>query len=208
MQKEIEKINGYLESRESVVVEAAHIYADKQPAEEQLTSALLASGVSAGLKARIVRTLLIDDYNVVEKTLNTKSYLDWLSDHGYVPDHVFMESDLVSDARELVKELKDRIPPKKFWIPKNDFRKQNHELAFWTRERKVFVVTRENRPSCPLLDAALYLRKSRLAAASLTVLPERYAPEQRATGAILEKLDRSLPIVNLYFSSKGRRIVA
>lgn len=208
MKQEIDQINQYLNESESVVVEAAHIYADREPGQEQQTGALLAARISAGLKPGVVRTLLIDDYNVNGKSLDVKAYLSWLADFGYNPDHVFMESDLVSDAHELIKELKEKIPSKKLWAPRNDPWKQNHGLAFWTKHDKVFLVTSQNRPSCPVLDTALYFRKRKLGGEALTILPETYLPQQRAVKAIMEKLERQVPIVNLYFGPNGRIVTA
>ncbi len=203
MKEIIQNIQEYIGSANAVVLEAAHIYADKQPHLEQQKGAVLATAVNAGLGIPTIRTLLIDDYNITEKTLDINAYLVWLTDHGYAPDEVIMESDLVPAAHELLEEIKDRVPAKKLSTSKHDPWQSNGALGLWTPVGKVPLLTSVGRPSCALLDASLYLRKSQLAQACLTILPQEYSSQQIATHAILKRINKSVPVVNLYFNSNN-----
>jgi hypothetical protein len=203
MKELMQSIQTYMGTSNSVVLEAAHIYADKQPNCEQQKGAVLAAAVYSGVGIPAIRTLLIDDYNVSEKTLDINAYLVWLTDHGYAPDEVIMETDLVPAAHELLEEIRDTVPAKKLSTPKYDPWQKNGALGLWTSVGKVSLLTTGGRPSCALLDAALYLRKSQLAPICLTVLPQEYSTQQVATHAILKRISKSVPVVNLYFNPAG-----
>ena len=189
-----------------VVVEAAHIYADKKPGLEQQKGAQIAAQLCEGLNVPSIRMLLIDDFNVTTRSLDTNEYLSWLSDQGYIPDEIVMESELVPAAMRLLQELKDTVPAKKLVVPKYDPWQRSRALGLWTRVGKVPLLTTGGRPSCALLDASFYLQKSQKGLVSLTVLPQEYSPQQAATMAILERVNKPVPVVNLYFQPNNGHV--
>lgn len=195
----LDQLAEYTQRANSVVVEAAHIYANKQPGLEQQKGAYLASKVCSGLTIPVTRILLIDDFNVSARSLDTKDYLAWLADQGYAPDEVVMESDLIPSAQELLKEIKEIVPAKKLSAPRYDPWQVNGALGLWTPVGKVPLLTAGGRPSCALLDASFYLIKSKKGSVSFTILPYEYSPQQAATFAILSRINRFVPVVNLYF---------
>ncbi len=58
-------------------------------------------------------------------------------------------------------------------------------------------------PSCSLLDAALYVRKSEFTEENgvcITILPEEYRSQQDTTKLILKRTGYNIPILNVYFN--------
>lgn len=203
----LDELVGYSQDAGSMVVEAAHIYANKQPGLEQQKGVYLASKVCSGLTIPVTRILFIDDFNVSARSLDTKDYLAWLADQGYTPDEVVMESDLVPSAQELLKEIKDVVPAKKLSVPRHGPWQVNGALGLWTPVGKVPLLTAGGRPSCALLDASFYLIKSKKGSVSFTILPHEYSPQQDATLAILRRINKFVPVVNLYFHLDNPNII-
>lgn len=198
MKAEIEEINQYLGGAESVIIEAAHIYADKQPGGEQKVGAQIAAQISAGLNAMTRRVLLIDDYNIGQKTLDIDAYVAAVSGWGFIPDDLFMESDLVTEAPFLVDRIRNRKSTKlKNW--------EGSGVRFWTPHGIVGLIKPDGRPTCPALDALLYEKKATLGSACVTVLPIEYSTQQQATQSVMGKAGISIPIANLYFDQRGGR---
>lgn len=198
MKQDKEKINSHLNGASSVVLEAAHIYADKTPGDEQRIGAEIASELSESFHATVRKALLIDDFNITAKTLDTGFYLEQLKSWGFSPDDVFMESDLVPAAPDLVNRIKALKSAKvKNWDGRGS--------RIWSPNGMVGLIKPDGRPTCPALDALLYEKKSRLAQAAVTVLPLSYADQQIATQTVMEKAGISIPIVNVFFDAKGGR---
>lgn len=201
--KEIEEINKFIDGAETVVVEAAHIYADKEPGDEQRIAAQIAAQVSVGLAARARKALLIDNLNVAQNTLNKDAYLAQLSAWGFIPDDVFMETDLVSGVTESG-GLIDTIRQRRLVKIKNG---EGLTKRFWNQDKgeMLTLVKKDGTPTCPALDALLYKRKSSLGSACVTILPLSYADQQTATQTIMQKAGISIPVANLYFDPTGGR---
>lgn len=199
LEEVIKKVQEHTAVASLVVVEAAHIYADQQPCAEQAVSASIAAEIGFNLGKPMHRMLLVDDYHPMAKTLELDSYIDWLSGQGYSTDEVIMESSLVQDAQELLEQIKQSVPKKKIALSKGDGWKPSLGLGLWTRMGKIPLLTSYGRPSCELLDAALYLKKSQLSETCLTILPNHYISEQSRTQAILGSIGHRISLVNIYF---------
>lgn len=205
MKEQIEQVNRFLGGAETVVIEAAHIYADQEPGDEQKIGAQIAAQISAGLEARARKALLIDNLNVAKSTLSKEAYLAQLKAWGFIPDDVFMETDLVAGVTE-AGGLIDVIKQRRLVKVKNG---EGLTKRFWDQdqEKMIGLVKKDGIPTCPALDALLYKRKSSLGQACVTILPGTYADQQIATQSIMKKAGISVPIANLFFNQTGGRIL-
>lgn len=201
MKQEIDQLNEYFQGSETVIVEAAHIYADKQPGDEQRIGAQIAAQISASLNARVRNALLIDNLNVAQSILDKDEYLTQLSSWGFVPDSVFMEKDMVPGVIG-TGGLVDQINEQKTAKIKNG---EGLTKRFWTPEGMVLLVKPNGIPTCAALDASFYKQKSSLAQACLTILPDGYQDQQKTTQTIMQKAGILIPVANLYFDQKGGR---
>lgn len=203
MKEHIEQINDFLEGAETVVVEAAHIYADKEPGDEQRISAEIGTQISAGLSPRVRKLLLIDDLNITQNTLNQPDYLILLKEWGFIPDEVFLEKDMVPGVigpdgiLEKIKQAKSAKikngegQTKRFWAPNPD--------------RMIKLVKADGIPTCAALDSVFSRQKSTMAQGAVTILPENYMDQQRETQTIMQRAGIVLPTANIYFSPTGGR---
>ena len=89
-------------------VEYAHIYTDEKFGFEQRKSIEVLKDIIKRLKRMkkgYVLTVLIDEYNPIESTLNIKEFLAYLKKFQAKPDFVCFESKLVPYYKLLLKEM-------------------------------------------------------------------------------------------------------
>lgn len=204
--KEIYKdIDKYIKPEDKVALEAAHIYMDQKPTEEQKNGASIGYEL-AQCFPRSRKLLMIDDLNVTSQSLDTAQYLEWLKGFGFSPDEVFMESNLVDSGISLLQRIKETVKKKKLAIKTPLAGSEAQPIGLRTALGRVPLITEKGRLSCALLDAAFYLRKAQTTYVSLTILPESYAPQQQATFEVLKAAGEHLRIVNVFFdpASKDR----
>lgn len=200
MKEEIDQINQYFQGADTVVVEAAHIYADKEPGEEQKIGAQIAAQISAGLAARARKALLIDNLNIAQNILDKDAYLSQLKAWGFEPDDVFMEKDMVEGVLEeggLIDKIKENKSAK---IKNGD----GLTKRIWTPDGMIGLVKPNGIPTCAALDAVFSYRKSLIGQGCVTILPESYIDQQKTTQEILTKAGISISIANLFFNQKTR----
>lgn len=195
----LKEIAEYTKDANIVVVEAAHIYTDQTPSEEQSAGVLVAGTILEAISPPVRRLLFIDDFHPTESTLDIKAYQEWLVNLGYPVDQTLFESVLVSDAHQLLAKIKEVVPKKKLSYPKNDVWQSSPSIGLWTPRGKISLITGQGDPSCSLLDASLYLKKAEMGEIALTVLPQCYLPQQLDTIALLAKAGHVLPIINVFF---------
>lgn len=202
MSKELQSYIG----TKKIVIEAGHIQAAIEPGVEQKQGVGVALGLLANISNPIHKTLLVDDRKSLVKSRDLHSYIRWLSDLGYKPDTVFLESELFKPSMELYQELRDRYPhdflthmPSRGRIYRGEGIKTSVGLTS--------LLTQSGQPSVELMDAALYLEKERLGDASLTVLPEKYRGEQKKTMGILGKAKRNVSAAQVFFREGSERIL-
>lgn len=192
----LEKISEYTKSAGNVVVEAAHIYADQEPNGEHSAGAIVASKVLQRVYSSTQRLLFIDDFHPQQFLLNVDSYHAWLASYGFVVDQTVFESELVPEAHLLLAKIKDVVVSKK----KLSYSKDNSSsVGLWTPRGKVPLITQGGKPSCYLLDAALYTKKAGIGDLALTILPESYLDQQLKTLAVLRRVGHTSLIINMFF---------
>ncbi len=207
MKKELlNQISEYTNATGSVVIEAAHIYADQQVGKEQVIGAVLAAEIVACITRPIHRMLLIDDIHTKDNSLDLAEYRSFLTHNGFDIDELVLESVLNSQAYDLLRQIKEVIPKKKLWQPKNDFY-ESMALGMWTRNGKVSLLDADHKPSCHLLDAAFYIDKAKKASLAITVLPSQYIPQQQKTLSILERINMNFNILNVFFDQSNPEII-
>lgn len=197
----------YTKAVDIVVVEAAHIYADNEPGQEQQVSSLVASEVLACLNKPTHKTLLIDDIHITSPTLNLDFYTQWLAEQGYSVDEVVMESSLIQDSKQLLDQLRAVVPPRKLVSAKKEPWELNGSMAtgLWTEVGKVSLLTPAGQPTCNLLDAALYIKKAQVGETCVTILPtpdgqNNYVKQQLQTLAVLRRVRPDISVVNIFFN--------
>lgn len=195
----LKEIAEYTKGANIVVVEAAHIYTDQNPSEEQSGGAIVARALLEAISSPTQRMLFIDDFHPTEPTLDISAYQGWLANLGYPVDQTLFESALVPDAHLLLAKIKEIVPKKKLSYPKNDGWQSSPAIGLWTPRGKVSLITHQGDPSCSLLDASLYLKKAEMGEVALTVLPQCYLPQQLDTLALLAKVGHASPIINVFF---------
>lgn len=79
-------------------LEYAHIYLDEEIGEEIFEAARLASSFFKLLNENgntVVRSVMIDDYNPVERILDENKFLKTLDEKNVLPDYLVYEADLI-----------------------------------------------------------------------------------------------------------------
>lgn len=101
-----------------VVIEAAHLHADRNPSQTQFDTAVLRNTFIRKLKSEgftgvVDNILMIDDYHVVNR-LDYKKYVVSLERKKFIPDFVILESSPVirAVAIEVLKKLIKLVPGK------------------------------------------------------------------------------------------------
>jgi len=205
MKEVLQNLIEYTQSAETVVVEAAHIYADKEPGQEQKGGSVVASEVLCALNKPTHKILLIDDIHVANSTIDLASYSQWLVKQGFMVDEVVMESTLIPDAHQLLGKIKEVVSPKKLVAARKEVGELNGFLGLWTEAGKVPLLTSGGQPTCNLLDAAFYIRKAQLGETCVTILPKpdgqnNYIKQQLQTLAVLRRVRPDISVVNIFFN--------
>lgn len=194
----LEKMLKYTKSAENVVVEASHIYADQEPNGEHSAGAIVASKVLQRVYSSAQRLLFIDDFHPQRFLLNVDSYHAWLASYGFVVDQTVFESELVPEARLLRAIIEEAVPKKVSYSKDN-----SSSVGLWTPRGKVPLITQDGKPSCYLLDAALYIKKAGIGDLAITILPESYLDQQLKTLAVLRRVGHSSQIINMFFDPRN-----
>lgn len=198
----------------SIVMEAGHFYVDPTGFESSdnaivheisATIGVMASNNLRKLGMNIMTLLFVDDLHAhkpqtpesVTHTLDTK--LEQYDNLGFQPDKIIFETALKEDALNFVGELPpERIKKKK----KQVIFKRFDPLGKW--EGNITLIDEFGKPSCALLDAVLYQKKSQLInqkGICITVLPLEYSSQQDKTKIILQSAGYKIPILNIYFTT-------
>lgn len=195
MNKELQSYIGL----KKVVIEAGHVQAQTSPGVEQQQSIDIALNLMTRF-SNVHNTLLIDDRRQQLRSGDITGYLRWLGDHGYKPHTVFLESELFKPAMELYREIKDRYPNDESLthMPTRGRRCGGGEGVL-TPAGPTTLLTPSGEPSVELMDASLYLEKSRLGDVSLTILPDRFGRQQRKTMALLDKVGEKVSVAHVFF---------
>lgn len=175
----------------SICVEAAHIYMDEKPDESHKISAQIGAELMARLKEdghMVTKQLFIDDYNPnpANFVLDVDSYLELIGSYGFSPDILTFESSLEMPANNLLAKI----------ITQNNL--VRHQQKVYLEKKKACLVN-NNRPTCNLLDAALYIAKLSMFEMAITVLPKSLKGQQKKVQKILKILGYyKIPIFNIY----------
>jgi len=176
----------------SICVEAAHIYMDEKPNKSHRISAQIGADISTQLKKDgyiVIKQLFIDDYNPVAKNfiLDIDNYLELISSWGFSPDIITFEKLLESPANNLLAKI----------TTQNNL--IYHEKKVYLEKKKACLVD-NNRPTCNLLDTALYIAKLSMFEMVITILPKIFKGQQKKVQKILKILGySSIPIFNIYY---------
>lgn len=180
----------------SVVLEAAHFYV-----QDGLTDGVLAGAQVAfdlielmttihGLSP--IKMLFIDD--VVNKKAEMGSGVDFgqiihstivpgaigiLSNMGYIPDQVVMESDLIGPGNSYIQDLLNRGLAKSY---KGLVMLKNPWIRLQGKAGDQSI------PACETLDATLYAQKLSSYGGAITVLPNGYQAQQSKTRSVLHAI--------------------
>lgn len=177
-------------------VEAGHFYANETIGHEQeigveVGKAVLEVLSEIGIKA--TTCLLIDDYHAHDTGGIIEGNVKQLGKLGFVPEMVFSEKRMISEAWGILGDLtklgkvKDKRDGRRFlkdgWIHLAD---------------TIY-------PTCSLMDAALYKTKHGMfSGVCVTVLPGSYIDQQEKTKQILKSAGLKIPILNVFFNSEGK----
>ncbi len=187
----------YLTQHASALIEGGHLYANEELTDIHYTSTQIALKVSASLREMGLATTLcafIDDYNAPDTSATVN--LARLEAQGFSPDVVFREKDYQDSAHAILATLvgcnraKARSSTGDWHLKDDSFAK---------------LMTSHGRPTCALLDAALYCHKqATYGGVCVTVLPDTHAyrTQQNNTKTILRAAGKSIPLLNIYFMSQ------
>ncbi|MBT3814506.1 hypothetical protein HOE37_03965 [Candidatus Woesearchaeota archaeon] len=193
---------------EKIIIEAGHIYTNQEvnPKHElgAKVGALLGNFLM-GLGYETENWLFVDDYNPQfeewPQELDLNEYQKKLTGWGFSPDLTKFEKDLVGLAQEKLEELlKTGVAGEK---------KKGGRIVIYGSSAQLYDPN-ENKYSCALLDACLYLQKLEQGDFTLTILPcfdqygNLYYSQQQKTFQILSHLDVDpTKILPIYFFSPG-----
>lgn len=180
----------------SVVLEAAHFYVQDGLTDEVLAGAQVAFDLielMTGMHGFTpTKMLFIDD--VINKKEEMGAGADFgqiihstivpgaigiLSNMGYIPEQVVMESDLIGPGNSHIQDLLSRglaKPHKGLVMLKNP----------WIRLQG--KAGDQSIPACETLDATLYSRKLSTYGGAITVLPNGYQAQQSKTRSVLHAI--------------------
>lgn len=171
----------------SIVVEAGHFYANREPDAEVETGTLLGVGVLGFLEqigAETSTIVFVDDLVNKPEELSgppnqifIQAGLDMIANLGFKPKSIVYESQLIAEGGKIISQLeltdktkvyKNRLMLKNGWVPLTG---KNGDSTI---------------PSCQALDAALYEQKISEHGGAITVLERSYARQQQQTKLVLE----------------------
>ena len=189
--------------RPAVVVEAAHIYTDEQPTRKHEQGAEIGGRVAsflAGMGLDVQRMLFVDDLNAHSQDLDLSSYQSMISERGFSPDVLIMESTLQEDADEIIRSLQD--------TGHTETNKHGAIILKKPYKRAKEIVLKKSpgrgeTAACAALDAALYLKKREGAGISVTVLHEEWREQQEDVRRVLEALGVDIPVLEIYYDDEG-----
>lgn len=183
-------------AQKAAVVEAGHFYANDQITEEELHGLNIGTEVSKKLQDMglvVIPCLLVDNYNAPD--IYSDKNLSQLKQEGYPTDWVFWEREVTPDAKELLVKLSEtnKIKSKRG----NTYLKEGFSL----------LVDDKGKYSCTILDAGLYINKFYLSnGICVTVLPEKFKPQQETTKRILKAAGYTIPILNIYYGNDSEKV--
>lgn len=177
----------------TVCVEAAHIYMDETLGAHHLEAARMGNDIAEELTERanlsVSKVLFIDDYNPNPDSwvLDVDEYVSSISEVGFVPNLIVKESSLEIPAMVLFSKAEFE----------NSLVRENNHIYL---ERKQVCLTKDGRPVCNLLDAALYVAKMSMFDLVITILPRSFKSQQKNTRKILKTIGyKELPVFNIYY---------
>lgn len=139
-------------SQKDISIEYAHIYTNSQIGEEQKLSLHALSKVYREEQEKehtVSLVVLVDDYSFPDESFDYKKFLLFLEDHGFKPDIMIKESELIPLADEVL------------WMIKND--ELREQVADYVKNKKY---------PCSLFIATWYLL--RLGYISSPIFPEHF----------------------------------
>jgi len=156
----------------SVCIETAHIYMDEAPNKQHELAAQIGSGIVKTVeRERCLSTkhLFIDNYNPDPKNfiLDIDKYIEMLSEFGFRPNIITFETSLEIPAKNLLIELKEETV--------------HREHNVYLNSRQILLMA-HNRPTCSLLDTALYIAKLSMFELVITILPKSFREQQKKFG--------------------------
>lgn len=183
----------------SVCVEAGHVYMNEYPSEMHRKLASVGADISIQISqsgCNVSKVLFVDDYNPSHSDfcLDLPKYIKVLSEEGFAPDIVTFEANLVAPAKNIIRELNGRVV-------------HNADGNSYLNSDRILC---GGRPTCNLLDAALYVAKLSIFELAITVLPKyikdnnTYIHQQKKVKRILKEIGYKDPsIINVFLSNDG-----
>lgn len=197
-----EKITEYLERNNprSVCVEAGHVYMNEKPNETHSRLASIGAEISKQINQKgcnVSKILFVDNYNPSPNDfcLDLPEYIRHLSDCDFAPDIITFEADLVIPSQNIIQALGSKI------------RHSADDGNTYLNKDRILC---RGKPTCNLLDTALYVAKLSIFELAITVLPkyinnkDTYIKQQEKVRRILEAIGYSRPsIINVFLSDDG-----
>lgn len=209
----------------SVVIESAHAYAFDSlhdPAvvyslENQLEQASLLSKALQAINIETKKVLFVDNYNPSPSrepdcNLDIPDYLKFAQTHGFSPDYLIMEADMVPLAEEIIAsmQLLDGINGQNLHNTDSIFCKENNIMLNHRHIELAQICPKKI--SCSAIDAALTVLKYRfLGDGVVNILPKlpgaygfSYRSQQQKVRLILREHLRSrvLPFFNIFCATQ------
>ena len=150
-----------LVNAKKIVIESAHLHADRESSQTQLNTTLLRNELvmklqNSGFMGEIEDILMIDDYHVVNR-LDYKKYLSELKLNNFTPDFVILESSPV------VRAIAIEVLIKLFKTTPNKLEVKGGNLYLKINQNKVIELVEglgeKDTIGCVLFDAAFSLFK-------------------------------------------------
>lgn len=182
-------------------IEYAHIYTNEQFGAEQKKSIKELKKIIEQLEMAnetYVLTVLIDDYNPSEQTLDIQNFLTQLVKFKTKPDFVGFESDLAPYAKIIQKELKGKIKKEYKNYIKNHSKTPCSLLAATWYLQRLGLIKVKNRKLKRLIKS----NKPFAAKNIITILPRKYQSIEEKSLQIIgaTKFERYLKnITNIFF---------
>ena len=172
-------------------VEYAHIYTNSKISDEQKLSLEILGEIEEENKSLVV---LVDDYSFPDPTFNYKEFVAWLTKHGYKPDVVMRESQLIPLCDQVLQIMEEGS--------------LKNSLVSYIQEKKY---------PCSLFIAAWYLLRlgilkspefpeSETATSLINILPESFKPyEDKGREIIASTKHKDIldKIENKYFEGRA-----
>ena len=157
-----------LVNAKKIVIESAHLHADRESSQTQLNTTLLRNELvmklqNSGFMGEIEDILMIDDYHVVNR-LDYKKYLSELKLNNFTPDFVILESSPV------VRAIAIEVLIKLFKTTPNKLEVKGGNLYLKINQNKVIELVEglgeKDTIGCVLFDAAFSLFKKDIKSAT------------------------------------------